>query len=486
MKKFNLYKVSLAAILLSFYGGLFTACSDTEFDAKPVDESQFHVSDEQMGYLADIDGKTEFSSLEIQAGYSKDVELFLKATKPSSSASEVSLKYDEEVLERYNAETENEFMEFPSANVLLEAGGVMALPENSQVSEAVKVSFTTTEQMEAGKTYVIPLSANVTSGTLKFSEKSSSFLIFVKILENVGDCFKGEDAVKLFSVIETNDTNPLNHLCFTLKDSKKYLFDYVVFFSDNIVLDKETGTVHALHNDNIVKLLNNKDKYLKPLQDRGIKVILGIMADHTHASIGNLKPETAQAFARYMKNVCDTYELDGFFYDDEYDSPESPTPPGFWDTKSSEYAAQLLYEMKRVMPDKINISYALGVLKDMSAEGCSIDGKGAQYYVDYVMCDYNDWDIDFASAYPGVDSRRWGMYSQEFNRGYWAKDEYLQKVKEAKASHFIFAMDPFRESFNEATGSNIHQSQQEALQKIGQIFYGEEVVYDGKPYPKDY
>lgn len=486
MKKHNLYKTGLTAILFALYGGLFTACSETEFDAKYIDESQFEVSADQMGYLADIDGRTEFSSFEIQAGTSKDVTLLLKATKPSSSVSEVTLTYDEEVLKRYNEETENDFTAFPSGNVLLSAGGAMTLPENTQVSEGLKVSFTTTEEMEAGKTYVIPLQAKVTQGSLKFSEKSSSYLIFVKLLENLGDNFKGENAVKLFSVIETNETNPLNHLCFTLKDSKKYLFDYVVLFCDNIVLDQETGTVHALHNDNIVKILNNKDKYLKPLQDRGMKIILGIMADHTHASIANLKPETAQVFARYMKTVCDTYGLDGFFYDDEYDNPQVPTPPGFWATKSPEYAARLMYEMKRIMPDKINIAYILGNLRDMSSEGCVIDGNAVKDYVDYVMCDYNDRNIEIAPIYPGIDKTRWGMYSQEFNRGFWAKDEYLQEIKDEQYAHFIFAMDPFRSSFNTPIGSNIYQTQQDALQKIGQILYGEDVVYDGKPYPKDF
>ena len=135
MKKHNLYKTGLTAILFALYGGLFTACSETEFDAKYIDESQFEVSSDQMGYLADIDGRTEFSSFEIQAGTSKDVTLLLKATKPSSSVSEVTLTYDEEVLKRYNEETENDFAAFPSGNVLLSAGGAMTLPENTQVSE---------------------------------------------------------------------------------------------------------------------------------------------------------------------------------------------------------------------------------------------------------------------------------------------------------------------------------------------------------------
>ena len=63
MKKHNLYKTGLTAILFALYGGLFTACSETEFDAKYIDESQFEVSSDQMGYLADIDGEQSFHHL---------------------------------------------------------------------------------------------------------------------------------------------------------------------------------------------------------------------------------------------------------------------------------------------------------------------------------------------------------------------------------------------------------------------------------------
>ena len=104
--------------------------------------------------------------------------------------------------------------------------------------------------------------------------------------------------------METNDVNPLNLLAFTLKDSGKYLFDAIVLFSDNIILDETTGTVHALVNDNIKYILNNREKYLTPLQERGMKVILAITPYHTHAGVANLKPATADAFAKELKIIC--------------------------------------------------------------------------------------------------------------------------------------------------------------------------------------
>ena len=43
MKKHNLYKTGLTAILFALYGGLFTACSETEFDAKYMVHPTFRV-----------------------------------------------------------------------------------------------------------------------------------------------------------------------------------------------------------------------------------------------------------------------------------------------------------------------------------------------------------------------------------------------------------------------------------------------------------
>ena len=120
MKICNFSKISLLAILLSCGGYVFTSCQDTEFDAAPVDESNYEVSQDQMGYIANNDGKINSASLEVQAGRPADMTLCVKATKSSGAASDVKLVYDEEVLNSYNQDTENEYLAFPSANVTFE------------------------------------------------------------------------------------------------------------------------------------------------------------------------------------------------------------------------------------------------------------------------------------------------------------------------------------------------------------------------------
>jgi len=487
MKRIEMNKI-IGMFCMSILMGIgFSACSESEIDLKPLDESRYEITGNQNGYFTDEAGKQDFSVVELRTGNSFTLNLYLNATKKSDVASEVKLTYDQSILDTYNAATDNKYETFPQDAVSLDSGGNITLSEGQQHSSALSVNFKAVDGLAEGTTYVIPLKASVVSGSLKFTESHQGYLIFVTIQKNLGDCDKG--GCKVYTCVETNDTNPLNNLCFTLKNSGKYLFDGIILFCDNLILDAATGTVHAGVNDNIVYLLNHREKYLKPLQDRGMKVILGIEAYHTHASVANLSEETARAFARELKIMCDMYHLDGIFYDDEYDAPQIPTPPGFVE-KSPEAAARLMYEVKKLMPDRLNISYILGNLRDLSSEGCFFTDEagvkqGPSYYVDYTYSDYGAFpnEEDLTNTYPGLPKNRWGMYSQQFSSGYWATDEKLQTIKENKGIHFLFAYDPFRSTFSvDKNGS----TQQKALQKIATILFDDEAVYDNNPYRKDW
>ncbi len=129
--------------------------------------------------------------------------------------------------------------------------------------------FETTETLEkGGRTYVIPLKAELASGNVGLSEAESEFLIFVDDLSKIPTADK-PSGIKIISCMEVNDTNPLNNLCFTLADSGKPLIDMVILFSANINYNNETGKVFVYNNPNVQHLLDNREKYLKPLQDRG-------------------------------------------------------------------------------------------------------------------------------------------------------------------------------------------------------------------------
>lgn len=110
--------------------------------------------------------------------------------------------------------------------------------------------------------------------------------------------------------------------------------------------------------------------------------------------MANLKPATADAFAKELKIICDTYELDGVFFDDEYTALVSPPPTGFYAENTAEAAADLMFRVKRMMPDRWVIAYQLGAIWDLSGEGCEFEADDKTWlpgdYIDYVMVDYSE------------------------------------------------------------------------------------------------
>ncbi len=274
--------------------------------------------------------------------------------------------------------------------------------------------------------------------------------------------------------MEVNDTNPLNNLSFTLKKSGKYLIDAVILFSANINYNAETGRVYVYCNPNVQHLLDNREKYLKPLQDRGMKVLLGILGNHDRAAIDNLSDETARLFALDCKGMVDAYQLDGVFLDDEYSATISPAPAGFVEP-SRDAASRLCYELDRAMPDKLVTVYVLGGTYMLN----EVDGKLPGEFIDYALHDYRQGS-DLTKHYPGLPKSGMGMWSQEFNRARWADLSDLKDMRsKGYGAHMIFAMDPNR-------GTTNVNRQMTALQNCASAFYDDEMVFDGIKYPKDW
>lgn len=114
--------------------------------------------------------------------------------------------------------------------------------------------------------------------------------------------------------VEVNDVNPLNAGEYLLSDGKPF-FTHVILFASNIRGDA-SGNVHNYNNPNNAAILGNATKYIKPLQDKGIKVIMGNLGDHTGAGFANL---TAAQIDTYTNDLV-AYEniVDGYDFDDEW------------------------------------------------------------------------------------------------------------------------------------------------------------------------
>lgn len=469
MKYNKIIKANLFATMLVLSGGLFTAC-DEEIEVGRLDESGYVTSNDILGYVINSEGKRSTNMVDLRKESSS--ALYLDLSKNAAQNVSATFKYDKSLLDSYNAAHESNYELFPEALVTLGEGGAITIAQGSKKSNGVPVTIKSDESLKDDVTYVIPIGTELKSGGIKLSEESSNFLIFVKDYSKVPDCSK-ESGIKVISCMEINDTNPLNNLCFTLKSNGKPLVDILILFSANINYSEENGKVFIYNNPNVQHLLDNRAKYLKPLQDRGMKIVLGILGNHDRAGVANLADNTARAFAQELKSVCDSYHLDGVFFDDEYSKFITPPPPGFVQN-SSAAASRLCYEVKKAMPDRLVCAYAYSTTGWLPA----IEGQTSGLFVDYGIHDYGR-SSDLSGNYPGMPKSGMALHSQEFSQGRIATESNLKKMRtDGYGANMIFAMDPFRKNFNSI--------QMTAMQRMARAFYDDELVYDGKPYKKDW
>ncbi len=156
---------------------------------------------------------------------------------------------------------------------------------------------------------------------------------------------------------EVNNNNLLNSGCYTLKTSGEQLFDISIIFAANINYDVATHKAVLFNNENVTLVLNGNAQYIKPLQDKGIKVLLSILGNHQGAGISNFTSRTAaHDFALQLSNAVSTYGLDGIDFDDEYaDYGNNGTPQ-----PNDSSFVMLLGELRSLMPDKIISFYYYG------------------------------------------------------------------------------------------------------------------------------
>ncbi|WP_433246314.1 endo-beta-N-acetylglucosaminidase H [Streptosporangium sp. CA-135522] len=117
--------------------------------------------------------------------------------------------------------------------------------------------------------------------------------------------------------VEVNNESMTNAAKYTLAKGGAQVFDIAVIFAANINYD---GTNAYLHfNENVQNVLDNVATEIRPLQQKGIKVLLSVLGNHQGAGFANFPSrQAADAFAQELADAVTTYGLDGIDFDDEY------------------------------------------------------------------------------------------------------------------------------------------------------------------------
>lgn len=184
-------------------------------------------------------------------------------------------------------------------------------------------------------TYVLPLVLKADNKEIgvQFVEivNSEDFTIDMSWVERI-PTVEEPRMVAIVEAAENDLRNIGNYMLYPYGESrpekKRPLFDMAVIFSANMNFDEFSCKPVLFYNDDVKRILNNIDIFVRPLQDKGIKVLLSIMPNHQGIGFSNLDisndRKMIKDFASDIYNDINKYGLDGVMFDDEYaDYPES-------------------------------------------------------------------------------------------------------------------------------------------------------------------
>ncbi len=371
-----------------------------------------------------------------EATHTADLRLVLtKAPAESFTAkAKVDTEYD---IAQYNKANRTNYELYPADKVTFANDGLFAAAERS-AEMTLEMTVAVAEGLVAGKGYLIPVALEAEGVVLK---ESHCFYV-VKDMTSMPTCYKGDNLPKGFLFFEVNDANPLNALTFELEDGR-LLWDVVCLFSGNINHHPDRNAPFLKLNPQTQYWMDNNEVFLQPLRKRGIKVLMGVLGNHDQAGVAQLSDLGCQVFASELATFCETYNIDGVCFDDEYSaSPDLSNP--YYASPGSGRAARLAYECKKAMPDKLvtSFSYANCHIGSWPTE---IEGQNIAEWCDIAVANYG------SSVTPrgNMSEKQCSAVSIEFNLGaggYLDAGTARSMLSSGKGWFMGFAPDPLKNS----------------------------------------
>ncbi|WP_327350583.1 endo-beta-N-acetylglucosaminidase H [Streptomyces sp. NBC_01304] len=191
--------------------------------------------------------------------------------------------------------------------------------------------------------------------------------------------------------VEVNNNSMLNVGKYSLANGGGNVFDVAVIFAANINYDTGTKAAYLHFNENVQRVLDNAATEIRPLQQKGIKVVLSVLGNHQGAGFANFpSQQAASAFAKQLSDAVTEYGLDGIDFDDEYaeygnNGTGQPNDSSF---------VHLVTALRANMPDKIISLYNIGpAASRLSYGGVDVTSKFDYAWNPY----YGSWQV------PGIN-----------------------------------------------------------------------------------
>jgi len=315
---------------------------------------------------------------------------------------------------------------------------------------------------------------------------------------------------------------------------------YTIFGSTNPTTCAKTG-LHLHIDDNVKGVMEKHQTYYKPLQDKGIKVLMGIVPQNGGVAVGTLYnwpmedvkpwgeiyptapmgpgyrfgPEAADKFAEEVIALVKEYQLDGVAYDEEYGNLKGatgygrgnvvPNVQGLYYTENAKIAAawkrggenllRFAHRLKQLNPAIIQESYEIKYGAHIPPE-MTIDGETVKmldiFDITYAVY-YNQWAPK--PNCEGVPNNRYGPAALDIASGQASGPRpSLANLRNFMNDHIAanYGVNMFyclrSRAEMEATKQNFYgqgiTQPDTYLSTVSSIIYGENVIYTGDDYAR--
>lgn len=461
MKYTRFIKSSFWIALLTCTSNVFTACEDDITISS--ENNSFGNIEGNFGYVKSAAGAKALTAIAINGDKHGTGHLYFELNKATNKDITVTFKVDESALNTYNQVNGTNYPMYPTDKLSLENEGITTIPAGKRKSSSVELDIQPGGTI--GTRYAVAVSATASDG-IETSSNNESYIYLVTPQATLPNTEKGR--VKTICYIEVNNENILNAGEYTMENSKKPFFDIVNVFAANIRLNEE-GKPYVHCNPQVTFVLENADKLIRPLQQKGIKVHLTILGDHTPAGMRSLGDEAAKDFAKELKSYVDIYGFDGISFDDEWSNYEQVGGHPGLVVPSQEQYSRLIYECRQIMPDKQigvywckqengepSINYPLG----------EIEGKDVNDLLDYtVFGNYNLWN-----ELSHIDKTKQCPYAINVTEdNFYPNSVYLSKIKNEWGYFAIYNLK----------ASKVYSSK---FNEIGQTLYNDNIIWTEQVY----
>ena len=273
------------------------------------------------------------------------------------------------------------------------------------------------------------------------------------------------------TTVYVDKTNPLNAGSYYLGNSTSdpAFVDLCVLDAVKIHTDAQGNPMLYL-DQNMYPILSDVDTYVRPLQNKGIKVLARIVSDYQKIGLANMTPEQADRFADMLVWIVGHYGLNGVSLDDEHADYTSLISDSY-----ANVILKLREKFDRVFPGEGRLI----TLKQMGNYGLITAEAGAA--IDYAAHgSYSSINFLTSSSIAGMTNDRWApmVVRVSIVPGAILTTLKSNSIRAKNGNYGMIATEDLR------AADDVDPLM--FFQKIAEGAFASTVTYDGNAYAKDW